>query len=180
MQESRYLIHVYAISAVFAVLGWRFVASLTANRGRLLSAAVVALSLAYGLFMILAPQRHGLPALFSASAAEQRRIRSILWVESFDFINHDPLVTRVLILDRSVLSYYSEDYIKPFGQWGELVYPDSPTEADILRKVDELHISHVLDVQSAVSDFRVPANYPGLLLIFERPGQRIYKVVPKV
>ena len=178
MQESRYLIHFYAISAVFAVLGWQFVTSVVPIRGKLFCGLAVALSLAYGLFFILPPQVPVIHAVFSAAAAKQRRAKWIPWVESFDYINHDPTVTKLLLLDPSVLSYYSDkDYIKPFGQWGERVYPDASTPAEILSKLRELRVSHVLDVRSTVSDFVVPANYPGLTLVFERPGQRVYRVI---
>ena len=177
MQESRYLIHFYALSSVFAVLGWQFVVSITGRRGKLLCGAAVTISLAYGLFMIAKPQMQGLNTLLSPALARQRRETNIQFVESFDCLNHDPGVTKLLILDPSVLAYYSDkDYIKPFGQWGEQVFPDARTAAEILPKLNELHISHILDVHSAISDFRVPPGYPGLSLVFERPGQRIYKV----
>lgn len=178
MQESRYLIHFYALNAVFAVLGWRYVLSVTGNRGRMLCATVVAISLGYGLFMIVKPQLAGLPAIFSARRAEQRRETHIPFVQSFDYLNHDPQFTKLLILDRSVPAYFSDkDYVKPFGQWGEQVFPDAATPAEILVRLNELHVSHVLDVQSTVSGFVVPTNYPGMVLEFERPGQRVYKVV---
>ena len=129
--------------------------------------------------MIAKPQLPGLREFFSPALAEQRRRASIPYVESFDYLNHDPQVTRLLILDRSVVAYYSDkDYVKPFGQWGEQVFPDAATPAEILPKLNELHISHILDVQSTISGFRVPPDYPGLVLVFERPGQRVYRVVP--
>jgi 4-amino-4-deoxy-L-arabinose transferase-like glycosyltransferase len=179
MQESRYLIHFYAICSVFAVIGWRFALSLTAKRGKILCAVVLAISFAYGLFMIAKPQLSDLRAFFSPALAEQRRQTAIPCVESFDYLNHDPRVTRLLILDRSVVAYYSDkDYVKPFGQWGEQVFPDAATPAEVLPKLNELHISHILDVQSTISGFRVPPDYPGLVLVLERPGQRVYRVVP--
>jgi hypothetical protein len=178
MQESRYLYHVYAISVVFAVLGWRFIALRAGPRARVLCTAIVAISLAYGLFMILPPLPANVRAAFSAKAAAKRRATSVPWVDSFNFINHDSSVTRVLFLDRSVPPYYSDkNYVKPFGQYGELVYPDAPTAADILARLPALQVSHILDVQSTVSDFQVPANRSDLRLIFERPGQRIYEVL---
>lgn len=178
-EESRYLIHFYALTAVFASIGWRFANTLVGKGGRVLCAVAVAISLTYGMFMIGKPQISTLRAVFSSEVARQRRQNFVPFVESFNFVNHDPLVTRLLILDPSVPAYYSDkDYIKPFGQWGELVYPDAPTPAEILPKIAELHVSHILDVQSTVSGFRVPPNYPGLALVFERPGQRIYRIVP--
>ncbi|HEY6127819.1 MAG TPA: glycosyltransferase 87 family protein [Candidatus Acidoferrum sp.] len=177
MQESRYLIHFYGMSAIFAVLGWRFVSSFTATRGKILCAIVLAISFSYGFFMIPKPQLPNFPAFFSAARAEQRRRAGIPFVESFDYLNQDASVTRLLIIDRSVLTYYSDkNYVKPFGQWGEQVFPDIATAAEILPKLKELHISHILDVQSTISGFRIPPDYPGLVMVFERPGQRIYKV----
>ena len=177
-QESRYLIHFYAISGVFAVLGWQFIVAYTAQRVRLLCAAIVTISLAYGLFFILPPQAYTIRSVFSASVAKQRREKYVPWSASFDYINREPSVRKVLILDCSVLSYYSDkDYIKPFGQWGEQVYPDASTPAQILARLNKLHVSHILDVQSTISDFKVPTNDPRLELVFEAPTQRIYKVV---
>jgi hypothetical protein len=63
-------------------------------------------------------------------------------------------------------------------QWGEQVFPDVATPAEILSKLNELHISHILEVQSTISSFLFPPDYPGLVLLFERPGQRVYRVVP--
>jgi hypothetical protein len=167
------------LSAVFAVLGWQYVLAITGNRGKILCATVVAISLAYGLFMMVKPQLAGLPAVFSARRAELRRETHIPFVQSFDYLNHNPRFTKLLILDRSVPAYYSDkDYVKPLGQWGEQVFPNVSTPEEILPKLKELHISHVLDVQSTVSGFRVPPDYPGLVLEFERPGQRVYRVVP--
>jgi hypothetical protein len=83
----------------------------------------------------------------------------------------------VLILDPSVTPYYSnKDYLKPFGQWDEHVLPDVRTPGEMLAKLDQLHISHVLDVNSSDYGFRVPQNYPGLVLIFDQPDERVYQV----
>jgi hypothetical protein len=180
MQESRYLYHAYAISAVFAVIGWHFLASIVGGRARTICATAVAISLAYGLILILPPQLNALPAVLFERQARERHARGIPWVESFDYINDEPAVKRVLILDRSVLTYYSDkDYLKPFGQWGEQVYSDVSKPAEALARLSSLQVSHVLDVKSTVSDFCVPTDYPGLQLVFERPGQRIYAVVTR-
>jgi len=129
--------------------------------------------------MIVKPQLAGMPAVFSARRAEQRREAYIPFVQSFDYLNHDPDVTKLLILDRSVPAYYSDkNYVKPFGQWDEQVFLEAATPAQILLRINALRVSHILDVQSTVSGFCVPADYPGLELVFERPGQRVYRVVP--
>ncbi|HLG95891.1 MAG TPA: glycosyltransferase family 39 protein [Bryobacteraceae bacterium] len=177
MQESRYLIHVYVIAAVFAVIGWRYVAERLRPRGRALGAVVVAISIAYGLFMITKARLADVHAAVSPAFAEVRHRKGIPFVESFEFLNRDPEVRKVLILDRSVPAYYSDkDYVKPFGQWGEQVLPDARRPEDVLKKVNELRVTHILDVESTISGFLVPPGYPGLRLVFERPGQRVYEV----
>jgi hypothetical protein len=177
MQESRYLIHVYTISALFAAAGWQKAVSLTGLRGRLLCGAVVGISMAYGVFMIGLVQVPAARSVFSAAQAHKWRWTRAVFIEGFDYINRTPEVKRVLILDRSVPPYYSnKDYVKPLGQWGELVYPDVKSAADILPRLVQLGTTHVFDVKSTIADYQVPANYPGLELVFEVPGQRVYKV----
>jgi hypothetical protein len=178
MQESRYLIHVYTISAIFAAAGWQKANELTGIRGRLLSLSVVGFSLTYGIYMISHVQLAAARSVFSATQASQWS-RNKVFIEGFDYINHTQEVKRVLILDRSVPPYYSDkDYVKPFGQWGERPYPGIETVADVLPRLREMGITHVFDVQSTISDYQVPANYPGLLLVFQAPGQRVYEVSP--
>jgi hypothetical protein len=178
-QESRYLIHFYAISAIFAVLGWEWIVIQVGRRGKVLCACVVAISVLYGLILEVKSRISDLHSVFSPVYADERRQKAIPYLKSFEYINRDPLVTRILILDRSVPAYYSnKDYVKPFGQWGEQMYVDSETAADILPRLNELHPSHILDVQSQVSGFSVPPNYPGLTLVFDQPGQKIYRFAP--
>lgn len=179
-QESRYLIHFFAISAIFSVLGWQFTISLSPKHGKILCAVVIAISVAYGIFMIGKARISDMRSVISRTYASERRQHEVPFVESFDFLNHDASVTRVLLLDRSIPAYYSDkNYVKPFGQWGEQVFPDISTPDQTLKKLNELQISHILDVQSTISDFQVPPNIPGLALVFERPGQKIYKVMSR-
>ena len=178
LQESRYLIHFYAIAAIFAVAGWKYSRSFLGGLGKVLCATVVVISISYGLIMIARSRTSDLHAVFSPVFAEHRRHTQIPFTESFDSINHDSSVTSVLFLDPSVPAYFSDkDYVKPFGQWGEQVFPNLSTPADVLSHLNQLHVSHILDVQSTISGFRVPPNLPAVSLVFERPGQRIYKVV---
>ena len=177
IQESRYLIHVYAIGAIFAVLGWRYIKSVAGRRGAVLAAIVICISVPYGLRSIALARRMDTFSVFSERYAAERRDALMPFWKSFEFINHDPSVTKLLILDPSVPPYYSEKhYLKPFGQWGEVVLPEARTPADVLAELSQLGVSHVLDVRSSVSGFRVPQNFPGVALVFEQPGERVYRV----
>jgi hypothetical protein len=177
LQESRYLIPVYPICAIFGVLGWRYARATGRQASRVLSALVIICSLLYGLFMIGSSRANDLRAVFSPSFAKKHREESIPFLASFEYLNNEPAVRKVLILDPSVPPYYlDKSYVKPFGQWGEIAIPGARSTTQVLERLGELHVSHVLDVESEVSTFRVPPGSPGLSLVFEKPRERVYRV----
>jgi len=176
-QESRFLIHVYVIAAIFAVIGWRYLALWPSRYAQLLSSVTVACSLIYGLIMILPARRTDIQAAVSSSFEAERRVREIAFLESFDFLNDDPSVTKVLITDPYVPGFYSnKTYIKPLGRWGEQTLPDASDLGKILPTLPSLHITHVLDVAWPHGAFRLPDHPPGLTLVFQRPDQRVFRV----
>jgi hypothetical protein len=176
-QESRFLIHVYVAAAIFSVAGWNYVSAHGGRLQRLTAAAVVGISILYGLLMIVRAQTENLHAVVSPSLAEFRRAREIPYLASFDYLNNDPSVKKILILDRSVTPYYlRKAYIKPVGQWGELTLPGFSNSLETLPHARELHVTHVLDVVSPVSGFQIehpPSNFE---MVFQSTGQRIYRV----
>ena len=176
-QVSRYLIAIYVIAALFAVLGWENVAVAASKSARVLSALAVACSLIYGLIMILPDRRDDLHAALSSSFEAERRLREIPFLESFDYLDHDPSATKVLITDPYVPAYYSDKtYIKPLGRWGEETLPDAADLQKILPTLASLHVTHVLDVAWPADAFRLPDHPPGLTLVFQRGDQRVYRV----
>ena len=72
MQESRYLIQVYVLAAIFGVAGWRCCSSCTAV-WTLLSVLTIMVSVSYGLFMIIGARLNDIHAAVSPSFAESRR-----------------------------------------------------------------------------------------------------------
>jgi hypothetical protein len=176
-QESRFLIDVYAIAAVFAVAGWHYAAKAAPQFGPLLSAVVVACSILYGGYMIGPARASDVHAALSTRYAALRRSERIPFVDAFDYLNAAPAVHSVLILDPSLPPYYLDmPYVKPFGQWGEQTLPHAPDLPQVLEQIHSLGVSHVLDVRSTISDFRVPEALPGLKLVFAEPDERIYEV----
>jgi hypothetical protein len=176
-QESRFLIPVYVIAAVLGGLGWRYAISVEARWAPSLCACVIGCSLVYGSYMIVSGRRDDLHAVFSPSYAARQRQARIPFVESFDYLNRTQSVRKVLILDPNVPPYYCDvSYLKPFGRWGEQVLPNVPDVTNALEQLRDLYISHIFDVSTDVSAFRVPQNTRGLTLVFEEPHQRIYRV----
>ncbi|MFZ3214980.1 MAG: hypothetical protein WA192_02870 [Candidatus Acidiferrales bacterium] len=176
-QESRFLVHVYVLGAVFAVAGWSYVADNGGKLARGFAAALVAVSISYGLFMIERAQASGLRAVFSPQYAALRREREIPYLASFEYINSEPDVRKVLILDRTVPAYYCDKpYLKPVGQWDARSVPGAPTSLEALQHARELGVTDVLDVVSSLSGFQVKTPAPGLKLVFAAPEQRIYRV----
>jgi hypothetical protein len=177
-QESRFLIHVYLIAALFAVIGWQYISLSASTYAQVLSALAVACSLIYGLITILPDRRDDLHAVLSSSFEVQRRLRETPFLESFDYLNRDPSVSKVLLVDPYVAAYYSDkSYVKPLGRWGEETFPDAAADVQkILATLPRLHISHVLDVKSPAGTFRLPDHPPGLTLVFQRADQQVYRV----
>jgi hypothetical protein len=176
-QEARYLIHVYVIAAIFAVWGWRFAVNSSPRIGRALAGLTVACSVFYGLFMIGSVRVDDLHAAVSRSYAERRKSEEIPFRESFEYLNQQRTVSKVLILDPRVPGYYSDkDYLKPRGRNGEQTLPEATDLPKILAELPRLQISHVLDVEWEGRSFALPENSRGLTLAFERKNQRVYKV----
>jgi hypothetical protein len=176
-QVSRYLIVVYVIAAIFGVLGWRYVDRLRTRFGRALCSLVVGISISYGVFMIASDRVGDMHAAVSRSFEEDRRSRETRWVESFDYINRDPSVKKLLILDQNVGPFFiRKDYVKPFGRWGEQTVPGATNISQLMALLPSLHVTHVLDVRFEGGSFNLPEHPPGLTPVFERRNEIVYKV----
>ncbi len=176
-QASRYAIHVYVLAAIFAVLGWQYIALAGSKYAGALSCVVVACSILYGLDMIVPERAEDMHASMSAAFEDKRRHAEIPYVESFDYLNDTPAVTKVLVLDPYVAAYYSDKaYIKPLGRWGEQTLPNATSLQAVLSQCHDLHVSHILDVFPEAGPLKLPENPQGLTLVFERENQRVYRV----
>jgi hypothetical protein len=176
-QESRFLIHVYILAVILAVIGWRQMFSGSRSLTLFLAASVVAVSVGYGSFMIGKTWLGSVHASLSPTYAAAGRRSNIPFFESFQYLNTSSDVRRVLILDWSVPPYYSDkDYIKPVGRWGERTLPEVSTPAEALDRTRELGVSHILDVNSNVAPFQIVEPRTGVTLVFEARNQRIYRV----
>jgi len=176
-QESRFLIHVYVVAAIFSVAGWNYVSARYGRLQRLTAAALVAVSILYGLLMIVRAQTENLHAVVSPNFAQYRSAHEIPYLASFDYLNSDASAKKILILDRSVPPYYlRKPYVKPVGQWGELTLPQILNSLEALPHVRELHVTHILDVVSPVSGFQIERPPSNFELVFQSTGQRIYRV----
>ena len=176
-QVSRYLIPVYVVGAVFGVIGWQYVRERSSGLGRMLAAVVVAISILYGLAMILPSRAEDIHATLSNTFESERRYREIPGAASFDFLNHDASVKKVLILDPYVAAYFlDKEYIKPFGRWKEQTIPGVTNVSEVMVQLPRMDVTHILDVKYEKGYFDLPANPPGLALVFETEDQRVYRV----
>jgi hypothetical protein len=176
-QVSRYAIHIYVIAAIFGVLGWQYVIGAASSYGRNLCALVIAISILYGAGMIIADRTDDIHATLSSSFEAQRRQKEIPYVQSFDYINGNPSVRKVLILNESVAAYFiDKPYIKPFGSWGARTLPGVTDVPEVMSQLANLHASHVLDVRLKNGLFKLPDKPPGLTLVSEWQDQRIYRI----
>jgi hypothetical protein len=176
-QESRYLIPVYIITAVFAVWGWRYVVQAAPRFAPALAALTIACSILYGLFMIGSARADDLRAVLSPSFAERRRHEEIPFLESFEYLNGEPSVRKVLVLNPRVPTYYLRiPYLKPLGRLGEETLPEARDLPKILSEMGNLQITHVLDTRMEGGDFSLKEHPEGLTLVLERSDQKVYRV----
>jgi len=175
-QVSRYLIPVYVIGAIFAVLGWRYVVRVSPRYGAALSAVAVALSISYGLIMIVPGRAADMHAAVSRTFETTRLRRQTPFLDSIEYLNREPSATKVLILNPYVAGYYfDKPYLKPVGRWGEETLPDAQNLKKILAELPSLQVSHVLDVRWPGATFSLPEDPPGLNLVFQCENQRVYR-----
>ncbi len=178
-QVSRYLIPVYVVAAIFGVIGWQYTARVSPHYGRALAGVAVTISILYGAWMIVSERKDDVRAGLSASFEDQRRHREIPRLESFEYINREPSVRRVLVLYPHVAAYFIEkDYVKAFGRWGEQTIPGAETVAQVMAQLPGLHVTHILDVRSESGSYDLLDKPPGLQKVFERENERIYQVEP--
>jgi hypothetical protein len=176
-QESRYAINIYVISAIFGVLGWRYVARSASRNARVLSAVVIAISIVYGLFIIIPARAEDMHATLSRSFEARRIQMKTTCAAGFDYINREPSVRKVLILNAGISVYFIDKaYIKPFGRWGEQTIPGASNVPEVMSQLPTLYVSHIFDVRPKDGSFDLPDHPPGLTLVFESGDQRLYRV----
>jgi hypothetical protein len=176
-QVSRYAIHIYVLGAIFAVLGWQYVERAVSKFARVLSGLVVACSILYGLYMIIPERVDDMHAAVSAAFEDRRKHEEIPNLESFEYLNSEPAVSKVLILGPHVAAFYSDkDYVKPLGRWGEQTLPDATNLQALMSQLRGLHVSHVLQVFPENGPLELPENPPGLTLVFQWKNQKVYRV----
>lgn len=190
-QDARFLINVFAILSAFGIWGWRFVVGKAPRFGARLAAFAVVCSILYGLIMIIPKRASDIHATVSPHYEAQREAQEIPFIESFTWINQNPRVKRVLVLEPLLPVYYlTKDYIKPVGRFGEETFPGSANLTELLNDLPRLGVTHVLDVDAArlldvqytdraEHNFRIPANQANLRIVLNLKDQRIYEVVPR-
>jgi len=129
--------------------------------------------------MIVTGRADDIHASLSASFAEHRNQAQIAFFESFQYLNAEPSVGKVLVLDPVVPVFYlNKDYLKPVGRRGEQPLPGVTRSVEVLNDLPAMQITHVMDTQTKSGEFLVPEHAKNLVLIFEGKNQRIYRVSP--
>jgi hypothetical protein len=176
-QESRYAINIFVISAIFGVLGWQYVSRSVSRNARALSVAAIAISILYGLLIIIPERKEDMHAALSGTFEASRIQMKTACAAGFDYINKDPSVKKVLVLNPGISAYFIDKaYIKAFGRWGEQTIPGATNVSEVMSQLPALHVSHIFDYKPKDGFFDLPDHPSGLTLVFEREDQRLYRV----
>jgi hypothetical protein len=179
-QESRYAINIYVIVSLFGILGWQYAVRSISRTARILAGAAVAISIFYGLWMIFPERAEDVHAALSKSFETKRWHTETACADSFDFINREPSVKKILILEPEVAPFFiDKDYVKPFGQWGEQSVPGATNVPEVMALLPNLGVTHVLDCKPPGGTLQLLQVPSTLTLVFERAGQRIYHLNAK-
>jgi hypothetical protein len=176
-QDARYLIHVFVIAGIFSVLGWKYVQSAAPRFGAPLAALAIACSVLYGGAMVVSARAEDLHAVVSGSYAEQRQRQEIPFLGGFDYMNREPSVKKILVLEPRVPVFYlDKDYLRPIGRFGEQSLSGPTDLPSLMSDLSRLHISHILDVQLEGQSFRLADHPQNLSLVYHSGDVRIYAV----
>lgn len=176
-QVSRYAIPLYVIGAIFGVIGWQSIVHSASRDARVLSSVAVAISVLYGMFMIFPTRVEDVHAALSRSYEASRMQQETLCAAAFDYINGEPSVRKILLLDSVIAPYFiDKPYIKPFGVWGEQTVPGATNVPEVMSQLLSLQVTHILDFKREGESFYLPEHPSGLTLVFEQGNSRIYRV----
>jgi hypothetical protein len=176
-QVARYMLQTYAIGAIFGILGWGYVCRMGTKYARVVSVSVIAISILYGLFMIVPERLDDMHAALSSSFEAKRNYQETPREATFQFINNDPSVAKILILDRGIAAYYiDKPYIKPFGRWGEQTIRGGTDVVSVMAQLPSFRVTHILDSVSDSGSFYLGENPPNLKLVFQTNNERVYRI----
>jgi len=153
-QEARFLIHVFAVTAILGALG--AVGSLGSGFRllRILAVAVVTLSMSYGAAIIALDLCDPLRAVVSPQFAESYRRQVVPCVSAVDYLARVQNGKVVLVIDPAFPSYYLDGpYLKPLDPFGLRVFNDIVTRRDAVLAARRLGAAYLLDTD-CVSETR--------------------------
>lgn len=186
-QLARYGTHSWTLASAAAGIGFAWIMrTRTPLSTRTLAVVVVLLSVTYGLGQGMKSYFPRALAAFIPEQAEIRMARLVPHWAVYGYVNGNPAVKKVLILDPWFApTLLAKPYVKALGVRGELPLEDMGirTLDDAVQRVTELHVTHVLDIRNSDPDFRrgdfhltdVPL---GWRLVFEANDSRVYTVSP--
>jgi hypothetical protein len=182
-QESRFLIHVVALSFAFAAVGGTWLKREWTRAGQVIVVLVAVVSGGYGLLVLVGQNRDRVAAALSRTAEASFRRRDVPYLEAWDYLNRDPGVQCVLILEELAPQYYlNKDYVKVRGGYGERPLPGIENTSEALAHLRELRVTHVLDVVAPEwaqhRGFQIDSA-PDLRLAFHSNRSRVYEVLAR-
>jgi len=178
-QESRFLAPVVILATAVAVVGAERLMARLGRPARVVFALAVAVSVAYGGAVMARGYLPAAKSVFDAASDQARWRRDVPYAEAFAFIDGLPADSRVLVLSLYPPPYYlHRPYVKIAGMYGERPVPGVDDARAALARLDQLAVTHVLDVRGGAGEaFEIgDPPPPRLEPVFASPTARVYRV----
>jgi hypothetical protein len=140
----------------------------------------VGISVSYGAIILSGLRYHAFSVL-SRRADAARWTALVPYSQAFAYLNSLPEPCRVLVLGWSAPPYFlKKDYVKVEGLYYEHPIEGVEDPQTALARINELGVTHVLDVQNSTSrgGSLIVARPPpaSLELVLEAPEARVFRV----
>lgn len=176
-QEFRFLDPAVAIFAAFAGVGAEALLRQRPTYFRWPAYAAIGLSLVVGGAHAYTFRAGRIRAAFSPKYAEQRYRDGVPYREAFEYLNTNADVKKTFVCHPYTPVYYLEKpYTVAFGRFREQPHPGIKTVADAVPAIQDLGVTHVLDVNYFDSGFSWPATGAGRL-VYEGQNVRVYSCI---
>lgn len=178
-QNGRYALPVISVVMIFMAVGWEHIRA-TIRESRLLSLLLIGLvipSVLTGCYQQWHTRRGQISSINNEDSNEAWK-KNIPHLDAIRAINKLNDIGQILVLNRWFPNLYiRHPVVKARGGFGEKPYQGVANEEELLARLNDYSITHILDTKEGKQNFIIPpVNTLEWTLLYEDSGARVYRV----